>query len=726
LFDFEAKLMVVVCLLGVGCIAISAELLGSTYRAAMGQGTVLYGCEKKQDNIHCDPVHNKFDSFLVHGEAQEVYRVTPSSFSGVSAKYGNGLQLKGYVGEFLTIPNNLGLSPNRFSVALWAKQDPDFDLDGTIISHKDRRNTAGWYLGTKVKPTLLIQFSIANNRGEVFTISSAIDKDRIEFIAGTFDGMTVKLYLNGILANETKFSGIYKSDPEGPFNIGVDSFDHTNAWKGVVDDVRFFNRVLSESEIKDIMNGTYQSVDGLEGYWPFDNSTGDISGRNNDGLLSSQAVSMAFSPDGRLFFTEKNLGEVRILKDDKPLSDPFIKLTDLHVAQHQGLLGITLDPKFDTNHFVYVYYTSNGSKTGVAVNKVVRFTEVNNKATDEIVLLDDISASTEGEFAGGALRFGLDDKLYVSTGHANSVVLPQNMSSLIGKVLRINRDGTLPSDNPFPNSPIYTLGHRNVFGIAFDKKNGLGIVTENGDAHYDEINILKKGGNYGFATSQPPTRSPLLDNSSSIKPVRVYWETIAPTQAIFYDGDKFPELKDKLLFGSYNEGFIYALGLNETGSVTDELAIEFPYDDNVDSIVQSPSPSGDIYFGGYNIYKVSSINMENPEQTMYFIQISHNNSQVSNLQFDLEKAILSFDAKSTNNQSDSIPPSLQVRIPRALLGSIIDVYTSSSRANQGESVIDRFDIEQQYRTARQGDIVIDITLNKGLEGPIEVKGVHNG
>jgi hypothetical protein len=99
---------------------------------------------------------------------------------------------------------------------------------------------------------------------------------------------------------------------------------------------------------------------------------------------------------------------------------------------------------------------------------------------------------------------------------------------------------------------------------------------------------------------------------------------------------------------------------------------------------------------------------------------------VSNLQFDLEKAILSFDAKSTNNQSDSIPPSLQVRIPRALLGSIIDVYTSSSRANQGESVIDRFDIEQQYRTARQGDIVIDITLNKGLEGPIEVKGVHNG
>ena len=73
---------------------------------------------------------------------------------------------------------------------------------------------------------------------------------------------------------------------------------------------------------------------------------------------------MAFSPDGRLFFTEKNIGDVRIMKDDQVLPEPFLRIPDIYVAQHQGLLGITLDPKFSSNHFVYVYYTSQDSKTG--------------------------------------------------------------------------------------------------------------------------------------------------------------------------------------------------------------------------------------------------------------------------------------------------------------------------------------------------------------------------
>jgi hypothetical protein len=111
---------------------------------------------------------------------------------------------------------------------------------------------------------------------------------------------------------------------------------------------------------------------------------------------------------------------------------------------------------------------------------------------------------------------------------------------------------------------------------------------------------------------------------------------------------------------------------------------------------------------------------------MYFIEFSHNNSQVNNLQFDSDNSILSFDVKSLDNQSDSIPPSLQVRIPKAILGNIFDVSTPSSRADQGDSVIDRFDIEQQYRTARQGDTIIDIELKRGLEGTVEVKGVNNG
>ena len=150
---------------------------------------------------------------------------------------------------------------------------------------------------------------------------------------------------------------------------------------------------------------------------------------------------MAFAPGNRLYFTEKNVGEVKIMQDDIVLPQPFVKLRNVYVAQHQGLLGITLDPKFDTSHYVYVYYTYRENQTASVFNKVVRFTELNNKATEEKVLLDKIPASPDGEFAGGALAFGPDDKLYISVGHANSPDLPQNKSSLLGKILRINNDG---------------------------------------------------------------------------------------------------------------------------------------------------------------------------------------------------------------------------------------------------------------------------------------------
>ena len=101
---------------------------------------------------------------------------------------------------------------------------------------------------------------------------------------------------------------------------------------------------------------------------------------------------------------------------------------------------------------MYLYYTYKDNQSGSIFNRVVRFTESNDKAAEEKVLLDKIPASPEGEFAGGALSFGLDDKLYISSGHAN---LPdsgqQNKSSLLGKVLRIDRDGNIPSDNPYPD-----------------------------------------------------------------------------------------------------------------------------------------------------------------------------------------------------------------------------------------------------------------------------------
>ena len=133
---------------------------------------------------------------------------------------------------------------------------------------------------------------------------------------GSFDGISVKLYLNGVLVDSADFSGTYEPNPAVPFNVGIDSYDLDNAWKGTIDDLRVFNRVLSDTEVKNSFDGAIYPSNGLIGYWPFDNNTKDLSGMQNNANVESQAVSMAFSPDGRLFFTEKNVGDVRIMKDD--------------------------------------------------------------------------------------------------------------------------------------------------------------------------------------------------------------------------------------------------------------------------------------------------------------------------------------------------------------------------------------------------------------------------
>ena len=148
--------------------------------------------------------------------------------------------------------------------------------------------------------------------------------------------------------------------------------------------------------------------------------------------------------------------------------------------------------------------------TGGAVspfNRVVRFTDTGDVGRDETILMDRIPASN-GYHSGGALTFGADDKLYITVGDATEHIFAQDPSIVIGKVLRINRDGSIPIDNPYKNSPVYTLGHRNMYGIAFNGDTGLGIITENGDFHYDEVNILKKGGNYGFPAMEPPNIAP--------------------------------------------------------------------------------------------------------------------------------------------------------------------------------------------------------------------------
>ena len=172
---------------------------------------------------------------------------------------------------------------------------------------------------------------------------------------------------------------------------------------------------------------------------------------------------MSFS-DNKIFFTEK-VGKIRVIDNGTLVNE---SVADLRVADitDAGLLGITLHPDFENNHFIYVYYTYQEGNN--LWNKVLRITESNDKMVDSKVILDKIPGAEFDD--GGVIKFGPDKKLYIGTGDATDQNSTQDLKSLAGKILRLNDDGSIPQDNPFPNSPVYSYGHRNPQGLAWDDK----------------------------------------------------------------------------------------------------------------------------------------------------------------------------------------------------------------------------------------------------------------
>src|SRR5262245_52120416 len=202
--------------------------------------------------------------------------------------------------------------------------------------------------------------------------------------------------------------------------------------------------------------------------------------------------SLAFAPDGRLFFTERT-GRVRIVDLTARTMATALTLDDSLRDGEAGTLGLTLDPSFASTRLVYLYYTARTG--GNSVNRVVRYREVGGQLGERVVLLDNMPAS--GTHDGGRIRFGPDGLLYITAGDSASSPLAQDVTSLAGKILRINRDGTTPRDNPF-SSPVYSYGHRNPQGIDWHPVTGDLWESEHGNTGNDEINLIERGLNYGW------------------------------------------------------------------------------------------------------------------------------------------------------------------------------------------------------------------------------------
>ena len=259
---------------------------------------------------------------------------------------------------------------------------------------------------------------------------------------------------------------------------------------------------------------------------------------------------IAFSPDGRIFVTER-VGKLRVIEDGVLNPEP-VKIFDVGFGEG-GLLGIALDPNFEENHYLYLYYTYKDFLS--TFNKVARFTESDNKLSEEKILLDKIPGASYHD--GGRIKFGPDDKLYITTGDAGIVANAQDLNSLGGKILRINSDGSIPDDNPFPNSPVYSLGHRNPQGLDWDPITRKLVASEHGQSAHDEVNVIESGKNYGWPEvigdeTDPKYQSPLLHTGT---------ETWAPSGAVFYNSKNIPEWENKYFIATLRGNHLRMLDL---------------------------------------------------------------------------------------------------------------------------------------------------------------------
>lgn len=307
---------------------------------------------------------------------------------------------------------------------------------------------------------------------------------------------------------------------------------------------------------------------------------------------------LAFLPDGRMLVTERP-GRLRIVTKDGTVSEPLKGVPQVFAEGQGGLLDVKLDPDFAANRLVYLSYAEpgdGGAGTAVARGKL---------GADAIENLDVIfrqEPKVDGPYHfGGRLAFAPDGKLFVTLGERFKFTPAQDLSTDLGKIARINPDGSVPKDNPFVDKEgarpeIWSYGHRNPQGLAFSPKTGKLFESEFGPKGGDEINVLEPGKDYGWPVVSwgsnydntpippPPTHPEFADAIAHWNPV------ISPSGITFYTGDAIPAWKDNLLIGGLSSQAIVRLSLDGE-TVTGEERI--PMGARIRDVVQGPD--GAIY-----------------------------------------------------------------------------------------------------------------------------------
>ena len=303
-----------------------------------------------------------------------------------------------------------------------------------------------------------------------------------------------------------------------------------------------------------------------------------------DGLNNPWEI--VFGPNGDIYFTER---DGRIWKMSESGVAKVIQTFPKSGSVEGGTLGLALHPDFEENNKIYVYQTN--LELELYQNKVFSFEVDGDTLSNKQLILDGIPGAPWHD--GGRIKFGPDQKLYISTGDAINPGWSQDLSSLAGKILRINSDGTIPNDNPFDSSPVFSYGHRNPQGLAWST-DGLFLSSEHGPSGelgygHDEINLILKGKNYGWPkivgdSSEDSFVNPIIHSGES---------TWAPSGMVFFDSEKISDFTGKFLVGTLRGEHLMVMDIANDGSI---ISSEKMFDGEFGRIrTAQMSPDGNLY-----------------------------------------------------------------------------------------------------------------------------------
>jgi quinoprotein glucose dehydrogenase len=295
---------------------------------------------------------------------------------------------------------------------------------------------------------------------------------------------------------------------------------------------------------------------------------------------------MAFLPDGSMLITDKE-GELRVIRDDKVLDEPVKGVPKVFTRGQGGLFDIELHPGFEKNGWLYLSYAAVSDKSDESggMTYIMRARLKDNELVDQQILFKGFPFTNGGVHFGARLEFDRDGYLYFSIGERGQMDKAQSLETCNGKVYRIRDDGSIPEDNPFYNTPgaikaIYSYGHRNPQGLALHPTTGEIWETEHGPMGGDELNIIRKGANYGW----PKITYGLNYDGTVIskdtvmagmeQPVTFWRPSIAPSNLVFVTSDKYPGWKGNILVCSLKFQYVERLIMEGTKVVRREKLVE--------------------------------------------------------------------------------------------------------------------------------------------------------